>query len=313
MAFKLGLVGLCTSHPGAWLPLIKEMIDAGKVDLEVVAAWDSGETRPAGFAAEFCAQHGIPHAVENMTDMLPLVDGVIVHTTNWDRHVEQARPFVEAGKSVLIDKPLAGNLRDLNTILDWMKSGRRVCGGSSLRFCKGALDFVAEPEAERGRILTAYTTSGVDEFNYGIHAYAQVCAVMGPGARSARFLGSCGRQKNILLEWNHGGVAIITIGRSAAWLPFMLTIVTDRKVVQIPHDNVNLYRSMLAAQLPYLTGQTDVPPLPCSMIAEPELLALAARKSWLTGGNTVFLDDLRTDDPGYDGTEFAVEYRRARL
>ena len=109
MAFRLGLVGLCTSHPESWVPIIRELAAEKLVDMEVVAAWDSGETRPAGFAEGFCKQFSIPYAVERLEEMLPLVDGVIVHTTNWDRHMEQAEPFVKAGKSVFIDKPVAGN------------------------------------------------------------------------------------------------------------------------------------------------------------------------------------------------------------
>lgn len=312
MSFKLGLVGLCTSHPEAWVPILKEFVAEKRFDLEIVAAWDSGETRPAGFAAEFCKKFDVPHAVATLEEMVPMVDGVILHTTNWDRHIEQARPFVESGKAVLIDKPIAGNLRDLGTILDWIKSGRRVTGGSSLRFCREVLDFVARPEEERGRILSSFALSGVDEFNYGIHSYAQVCALMGPGARSARFIGESGRQKQIRLEWADGRSALITVGRNV-WLPFLITVVTDKGAHAIATDNGQIYRNLLLAELPFLLGLTDEQPIPPAAFAEPELLALAARRSWLTGGGTVHLDDLRLDDPGYDGTQFAVEYRRTRL
>ena len=40
---------------------------------------------------------------------------------------------------------------------------------------------------------------------------------------------------------------------------------------------------------------------------------MAARISWLNQGQKVFLTDLRLDDPGFDGTQFALEYRRSRL
>jgi predicted dehydrogenase len=150
------------------------MTDKKIVDVEIVAAWDSGETRPAGFATEFCKKFNIPHAVEKYADMLGTVDGIILHTTNWDRHIEQARPFVEIGKSVLIDKPIVGNMKDANIFLDWMKQGRRVTGGSSLRFNKKVGEFLDVPVAERGTVNTAYAAIGVDEFNYGIHAYAIV-------------------------------------------------------------------------------------------------------------------------------------------
>ena len=112
MPFRIGLVGLCTSHPAQWVPLIRELAPELGLDLEVRAAWDSGQTRPPGYAADFCRTLGIPLAVAALDDLLPEVDGVIIHSVDWGRHVAQARPFLEAGKSVLIDKPIVGNPAD---------------------------------------------------------------------------------------------------------------------------------------------------------------------------------------------------------
>jgi hypothetical protein len=312
MSFKLGLVGLCTSHPGAWVPIIRDLTQERVVDVEIVATWDSGETRPDGFAKTFSAENNIPTAVDHLDDMVDLVDGVIVHTTNWDRHLEQALPFVQADKSVLIDKPIVGNLKDANLVLDWVKQGKRVTGGSSLRFSAPVGEFLAQPVEERGQIHTAYAATGVDDYNYGVHAYAITFALMGSGIRSARYLGFSG-QKNIQLTWQDGRVGLLTIGRNA-WLPFRIMVVTDKKTEFIDGSaGGSLYRPLLEAELPYLTGRTDTPPIPMDELLEPELAALAARQSWMNGGVEVFIDDLRVDDPGYDGTQFALGYRRARM
>jgi len=312
VSFKLGLVGLCTSHPGAWVPIIRDMTNEGLVDVEVVAAWDSGETRPQGFAQTFCAEQGIPTAVENLEDMLDMVDGVIVHTTNWDRHLEQALPFVEADKSVLLDKPIVGNLREVNQVLDWGKQGKRVTGGSSLRFSAPVAEFLAQPLEERGEIHTAYAATGVDDYNYGIHAYAIMFSLMGSGVASAQYLGFSG-QRNVKITWKDGRIGLLTIGKNA-WLPFRIMVVTSKKTEFIDGSaGESPYRSLLVAQLPYLTGQVDAPPIALPELVEPELAALAARVSWMNHGQEVFVDDLRLDEPGYDGTQFALGYRRARM
>ena len=311
MSFRIGLVGLCTSHPECWVPIMRDLTAEGRADVEIVAAWDSGETRPEGFAETFCRTWNIPHPVANLTDMLPLVDGVIVHTTNWDRHLEQAAPFVAAGKSVYLDKPEAGNTEELARILDWIRCGHRVAGGSVMRFCREIAVLVAAPESERGRIFTAYASIGVDDFNYGIHGYAELCAALGPGVVSAQYVGES-NQKQILLHWRDGKCGILTVGPTA-WLPFHVTVTTDRKVFQIAVDNTKIYRSMLEAVLPYFTGQTDVPPLAAGTLLEPEYAALAARMSWMNGGKKVYLSDLPLSREGYDGTAFARAYRRNRL
>jgi hypothetical protein len=310
MAFKLGLVGLCTSHPGHWVPIIRELGREHHLDVEVRAAWDSSQTRPEGYAGEFCRKLGIPRALERLEDMLAEVDGVIIHTADWGRHVAQARPFVEAGKPVLIDKPLVGNLRDAHQLLAWAAQGKRITGGSSLRFAREVRNWLAGPLEERGIVQSAFAGCGTDEFNYGIHAYALLSAAMGGGIRSVQHLGTSG-QKLVKVNWADGKVGLLSVGQAAA-LPFHLTVVTSRTVFQVTVDPGHLYRDLLEQCLPFLCGVSESSPVPMDQLLEPELAALAARQSCLRQGAEVPLQDLPAVDPGYDGTEFALAYRRAR-
>jgi GFO/IDH/MocA oxidoreductase family protein len=309
MSFKLGLVGLCTSHPESWVPIIRKMTKTGTVDVEIVCAWDSAETRPKGFTAEFCEKFDIPTVIENLEDMVDMVDGVIVHTTNWDKHIEQARLFVEADKAVILDKPIVGNMSDAAIFLDWIKQGKRITGGSSLRFTSQTKDFLAKPEDERGKVHAAYACIGVDDYNYGIHGYAIISSLMGAGAQSIQYIGSSA-QKHIKITWRNGNIALLTVGKSE-WLPFNLTVVTSKNVEYIVAEG--FYESFLEEVLPYFTGMTDTPPLNIDEILEPELMAMAAKMSWQNKGQEIFLSDIAADYEGYDGTQFALEYRRARL
>ena len=211
MAFKIGLAGLCTSHPESWVPIIRDMTAKKIINADIAAVWDGAETRPPGFAKEFAQKFDIPKAVEKLEDMVNLVDGVIVHTANWDRHIAQAAPFIEADKSVFIDKPFAGNIADLNQILDWAKTGKRITGGSSNRFVYEVQDFLAKPEKERGKINTVFAGCAVDEYNYGIHTYSLVCGLLGPAIASVKYLHSSD-QKQILIKWENGTNAVILNG-----------------------------------------------------------------------------------------------------
>ena len=310
MSFKIGLVGLCTSHPECWVPVMRDLTNEGLVDIDVVAAWDSGETRPEGFAKTFAKDFNIPYTPETLEEMLPLVDGVIVHTTNWDKHLEQARIFVEAGKAVYLDKPVAGNLEEINQILDWIKQGKRVTGGSVLRFCREVIACRDEVAAMGETIYTGYSCIGVDDYNYGIHGYATLIAAMGPEVVSVQYVGSS-NQKQILIKFSNGRVGILTVGKTK-WLPFNLTATTGSKVHQVAVDNMQLYRAMLEKVMPYFTGKTDEVPLEATSLVMPELTALAAKQSWLNNGAEVFITDI-AKEISYDGGQFAREYRRARL
>jgi hypothetical protein len=303
---RVGLVDLCTSHPANWVPVLKDL------GYDVAACWDSGDTRPPGFAQTFAQEHKIPLVAREPADMIGKVDVAIIHSANWDKHVALARPLLEAGIAVLIDKPLVGNMKDADQLLAWAKEGRRITGGSSLRFANEVLAYVAEPVSDRGTPHTVFGGCGVDDFNYGIHAYSLISGVLGAGIRSVRYLGTSA-QKQIRVVWHDGRVAILSVGKLPNWLPFYFTAVTEKSVRQITVDAGQLYRALLVAVMPYLAGAVDQPPVSMDALLEPELTALAARMSWMNGGAEIFLTDLRLDDPGYDGRQFAEEYRRARL
>jgi hypothetical protein len=134
---------------------------------------------------------------------------------------------------------------------------------------------------------------------------------MGCGVRSVQYLGTSG-QRLVKVKWSDGRIGFLCVG-PAAPLPFHLTAVTNRTVIQMTIDSSHLYRDLLEGCLPYLCGINNAPPFPMNHLLEPELTALAARQSWLHQGAEVLLGELRVDDPGYDGSEFALAYRRARM
>ncbi len=302
---RIGLVDLDTSHPANWVPIEREL------GHEVVGVWDGGTVHPAGYAQRFAQEHGIERVFSSLTEMVAGVDCAVIHGCDWDTHIARARPFVEVGKAVLIDKPLAGNLRDLWQLRAWAQAGIRLAGGSSLRFCAETRAWLARPVEERGTPHTAICGCGVDEFNYGIHAYAMLSGMLGPGAESVQHLGQ-GVQRRIRVRWRDGRMGLLVVGATSAWLPFYATAVSERACVQYEANTGTLYRALLEATLPYLAGETAEPPVPIEALLEPELCALAARRSWLEGDREVTLAELQEDDPGYDGRAFAEGYRRAR-
>ena len=118
----------------------------------------------------------------------------------------------------------------------------------------------------------------MDKFNYGVHAYAMLSGIMGPGIGSVRHLGA-GVQHRLLVNWNDGRQAVLVVGKAENWLPFYATIVTERTLTQYQADSAKLYQALLEAVLPYLAGQADAPPMPIDDLVEPELCALVASRA----------------------------------
>lgn len=302
---KIGIVDLDTSHPAAWIPIEREL------GHEVVGVWDGGSVHPRGYAEKFAAEQKIPKVYGSLDEMARDVDCAIIHGCDWDTHVAKARPFVEHGRSVLIDKPIAGNPHDLNQLADEVLRGARITGSSSLRFCDEVRSWLAKPVEQRGTPETVFCGCGVDEFNYGIHAYSMLCGITGPGIRSVRHLGKAG-QRRIEVKWEDERTGFLTVGAAKAYLPFYATVVTERSVSHLQADNNKLYRALLEAVLPYLARKSDTPPASFEALIEAERCAVAARRSWLGGGREVRLADLGDSKEGYDGRAFAEEYRRAK-
>lgn len=302
---NIGIVDLDTSHPQNWIPIERDL------GHDVAGVWDGGSVHPPEYVEEFAREHGIPRVFATLDEMVPEVDCAIVHGCDWDTHIDKARSFVEAGKGVLLDKPVAGNARDLHQIQEWANQGARITGGSSLRFCWETRDYLAQSVEDRGTPHTVLCGCAVDEFNYGIHAYSFLSGLMGAGISSVRHLGA-GAQRRVQVNWSDGRMGFLVIGEVAGWIPFYATIATEKGVAQVVADSANLYRALLEAALPYLAGETDEPPLPVDELLEPEWCALAARISWLDDDREVTIDEARNSTGGYKGEAFAQGYRRAR-
>lgn len=302
---KIGIVDLDTSHPQNWIPILREL------GHEIVGVWDGGSVHQPDYVQRFCDERHIPKVYNSIEALAKDCDGAILHGCDWDTHVAKAKPFVEAGKSVLIDKPVAGKPRDIAWLKNAASQGARISGGSSLRFCREVKAWHAKPALERGEVHTVFCGCSTDEFNYGIHAYSLLCGLMGPGIRTARHLGQHG-QRRIEVRWKDGRLGLLSIGGVKGYLPFHASVVTDKSVTQFLADASLLYRALLESVMPYLSGKVDEPPVPFDELVEAELCALAARKSWTSGDREIAIADLADDDPGYDGAEFARGYKKMR-
>lgn len=303
-SLRIGFVDLDTSHPGSFIPVLKEM------GHELTAAYDGGVIHPSGYAEKFAQEQGIAKVCGTLEEMAELIDVALIHSCDWDLHIERAKPFVEAGKAVFIDKPLAGNVRDLRQIADWAKGGARITGGSSLRNCAEVQEWRSLGVPKEDWVY-ALAGCGVDEFNYGIHAYSMLHGLMGPGVRSARYIGTGGGQRQMELAWEDGRRGVVSVGKTSGYLPFYANVVTQKRSDYIKAENKLLYRALLETIMPYFAGEEEAP-LPMEQLIEIELAAIAAKLSYEQGGAAVALNEVPEDYAGYDGAAFAVSYKELK-
>ena len=129
--------------------------------------------------------------VDSIEKLCEKVDVVFLETNDGRPHLEQLRPCLKTGKSVFIDKPVAGTLADAIKIFDEAKTADvPVFSSSSLRFGKNTQ---AVRAGSIGKVSSAETFSPAslekthpDLFWYGIHGVESLFTVMGTGCQSVR-------------------------------------------------------------------------------------------------------------------------------
>ena len=141
--YRIGIIGSENSHAMAFSRIFNGMEPESAElypDLEVVAIGgaDREESRKV---AEAC---GIEFIAEKPEDMLGRVDAVMVTARNGAFHLPYARPFIEAGLPAFIDKPIANDAAEAQTLLELAaRYGVPVVGGSSTKYVEDVLNMKA--------------------------------------------------------------------------------------------------------------------------------------------------------------------------
>jgi len=300
---RLGVVNIDISHPRTFATLLQQENRA-----RFVAIYNDGFRTDEEVAA-FIKDFSLEKRCETLEELAEMVDLVFIETCNWDRHLELAKPIIARGKPVFLDKPTAGNLRDCFELEELVKHGARIYGSSSLRYAEEYANFMAIPEDQRGKILSVFTSCGVDEFNYGVHLMEGIHGMLGPGAYSVQFIGGGHRDgmytESYFVKWQNG-IGVIYQTLTGAWQPFEVSIQTTKGTTHFQVDTSKIYKAMLDRIFDAFEAGSDL--VPISHLTETMKIYLAGKKSRERKGEEIKLDALELADPGFDGFAFEKSY-----
>ena len=122
----------------------------------------------------------VPNVAADPRDVIGQVDAVIIPTDKGHEHVERARPFIEAGVPLFIDKPLTDNEADLRQFIEWRRQGKAFLSTSCMRYAKEYAACRARL-AELGDLRLITMTTAKSWERYGIHALEGVYPFLEPG------------------------------------------------------------------------------------------------------------------------------------
>lgn len=202
---RLAMLGMIpgNGHPYSWSAIVNGFDPAAMAECpypvipKYLGAQPAGQVRIPGAqvthlwtdvpqeAAAVARAALIPHIVARPEDVIGQVDAVLISTDDGFGHVRRARPFVEAGLPVFVDKPLALSVEDLSTFVAWQKAGARILSSSGLRYAPEIEPLLAKP-ASLGQWRWISGVSCKNWESYGIHVLEPVHRLLGPGFTSVR-------------------------------------------------------------------------------------------------------------------------------
>jgi len=187
---EIAMLGLGPSHPEIFADIFEETGEA-----TVTAVWDQGDVRDDEYVEGFCEEYGAQR-YDEPADIVGEVDGAMIESVNWDDHRRLAEPFLEAGMTTFVEKPIAGNLEDVEAIAAAAESGgANLFGGSGIPFHPNLEGF---PTDVPGRTLfgSAYN----DPFYYGVHIVDTLRYLVGDDWTSISPLDGPGRVVSVQFE-----------------------------------------------------------------------------------------------------------------
>ena len=299
---KIGIVNIDTSHPSGFGDIILENDRAC-----VYGVYNDG-FRTEEEVNDYLKKYKVNFRAKSIKELAQKVDVGFVQSCNWDNHIAQAMPFIEAGKPVFFDKPIVGNYKDCLKVEQLVKEGAKIFGSSSLRYCYEVQDYFKIPEDDRGEILSIFSSLGVDEFNYGVHLMELVGGFKPSGAESVRYLGENKGSNQYYVKYSDG-LKVIYQTYAGAWMPFTCQINTTKKVYQVKIDNTRIYRALLERIFDYLENGAAMASI--GELTETIKIYLAGKKSKENAGVETKLSSLNQNDTGFDGSVFEKQYALA--
>lgn len=237
-------------------------------------------------AEQVAAVAMIANVVDDPAEVIGKVDAVVIATDIGSEHVERARPFVEAGLPIFIDKPLTDNRADLATFTGWVAEGAQILSSSSMRYAKEFAPYHRRTY-EFGEMRTIFVTMAKKWETYGIHALEAMYPILGPGFVSVRNTGSF--ERNVVHLKHQAGVDVVitTTYDQAGGSGFVTLAGTRGGTVLRSADSFFSFKAQLESFTGYL--RSGALPVPFAETRELMMLVIAGIESREQGGAEIFL------------------------
>lgn len=172
---KLVVIGTENSHASIFSGIYNALLPNGKrvyPDLEVYGAFgDEVSTQ------KLLDLKGVKEVAKNFDDFVDIADGCLVTARKGSLHLKYAKPYIEKGIPVFIDKPFTSSVKDAKELCELLKKyNAPYIGGSGVKHAKQVKDVKARVKElqDAGLFKSAVLSFDVqlDSENDGFYFYA---------------------------------------------------------------------------------------------------------------------------------------------
>ncbi len=273
---RIGLVDFDTSHVQAFTQRFNH-IGVGETEwvegAKVVAGCPGDSAmmpeRIPGYV-EALKGYGV-ELVDRPDDLLGKIDAVMIESQQGSRHLERARPFLEAGIPTFVDKPFAETVSDASAMIDLAeKHYSPLMSCSALRY-DPKVDAALGRSDELGQILSADVWSAAalhpgnpGLLHYGIHGVEVLYTLLGPGCKYVQWAGTEKGEVSTGL-WENGHASTVRGLREGKY-SFGAVVHYEKGDDMFVIDGSAFYRELLKT---YVTMcETGRPPIPYDAMRE---------------------------------------------
>ncbi|MDQ6610338.1 MAG: Gfo/Idh/MocA family oxidoreductase, partial [Bacteroidota bacterium] len=224
---KIGIIGMSAgnAHPYSWASIINGRFDADEINnagypavsaylqanidtlginaAQVTHVW----TQDKQISASIAKSSAIENATDDLEDIIGNVDAVMLSRDDPENHVAMAKPFIDAGIPIFIDKPLAASHADLNYFSNEVAKGKFIMSCSSQRYsneCRTA----KQELANFGKLELITAVGKKDWIKYGVHLLEGIFALVDdPRPVSVKHIGE--DEKDIVNIWFENGLQAV--------------------------------------------------------------------------------------------------------
>lgn len=224
---RIGVVGMSpgNAHPSSWSAIINGVFDSERIaamGYPAVADYLEANRPTLGLPGAtvthvlsqsrdvsemIAATAGIENVAADAAEMIANVDAVLLCRDDPENHAAMAKPFIEAGLPLFIDKPLCGTKQDLDYFSAEVAKGKFIMSCSSMRYASEGMAVKSGLKA-LGKVELVTGVGKKDWLKYGIHMLEGIVSVLNdPKPVSVRNIGS--RDRNSVQVVYEGDIQVM--------------------------------------------------------------------------------------------------------